>query len=210
MAIRLTQKKFLKGRREFEIIDDLVEVRIKTLIKSEKLTVSLSILDPDPIQNGIYLEFCSRSRPQPLLSLFLDKPNSEEFNIFIQALKQRIYQAQNNFAEDQFVGLAANVYEEPPEFDDADWGSEREGKQVIKVRVSSVEESIQMLETYLGDEDIQELISALKALKEDPTSETCLQEVTNAFMKLGSLQGAALTYATYLKILITEDPFKDM
>ena len=60
MTMKLIQKRFLKGTREFEILDeDAVYVRIKGLLKEEKLTVSLSMLNPEPVVNGSELEFYS-------------------------------------------------------------------------------------------------------------------------------------------------------
>ena len=78
MSMKLIQKHFLKGSREFEIADDVINVRIKTPFKEEKLTVDLSILNPEPAVNGPFLEFHSRVKCGPLLSLSIDKPDSQK------------------------------------------------------------------------------------------------------------------------------------
>ena len=52
MEIKLLQKHLLKGTQEFEIIDDVVNVRIKTPFKKEEsLTVMLTVLNPEPLIN---------------------------------------------------------------------------------------------------------------------------------------------------------------
>ena len=91
MTMKLVQKRFLKGTREFEIIDeDAVYVRIKGLLKEEKVTVSLSMLNPEPVVNGSELEFYSDYKGRPLISLLLNNPNAEEFNAFVDTLKKEI------------------------------------------------------------------------------------------------------------------------
>jgi hypothetical protein len=123
--MKLVQKRFLKGTREFEIIDDdTLYVRIKRLLKEEKLTVSLSMLNPEPVVNGSELEFYSDYKGRPILSLLLNKPNAVEFNAFIDTLKKKIIGEDDTFASvdddsdtKQSEALARNVYEEPPVFE---------------------------------------------------------------------------------------------
>ena len=67
--MKLVQKQFLKGRREFELGDDVISFRIKTALKEEKLTVDLSILNPEPVENKPFLEFHSRVKCGPLLAV---------------------------------------------------------------------------------------------------------------------------------------------
>ena len=91
MTMKLVQKRFLKGTREFEIIDDdALYVRIRGLLKEEKLTVNLSMINPEPVVNGSELEFYSDYKGRPLISLLLNKPNALEFNAFIDTLKKKI------------------------------------------------------------------------------------------------------------------------
>lgn len=208
--MRLVQKQLLKGNREFEIIDDVVNFRIKTLLKEEKLTVDLSILNPEPVVNEPFLEFHSRVKCGPLLSLLIDKPNSQEFNAFVDELKQRARQAYNAFAGLKAgslpEGMAANVFDEPPDFDEP--GQDRFGKNARPVRVDSIEESIQMLRRHLDGDEIEALLTALEALKAEPENKSRFDQLVKAFDDLGPRQGAVLTYAPYVSILLSDDPFE--
>lgn len=206
--MKLVQTQLLKGTREFEIADNVVNFRMKTLLKEEKLTVDLSILNPEPVVNVPFLEFHSRVKCGPLLSLLLDKPNSQEFNTFVDELKQRARQEYSAFAGlkagSQPESLAANVFEEPPEYDEA--GRIRTGKNVEPVIAERVDETIRMLEQHLRAGEIEALLAALKALKEDPENESCLDRLIEAFDDLGPRQGAVLTYAPYVGFLLSENP----
>jgi hypothetical protein len=68
MTMKLTQKAFLKGTREFEIIDDAIYVRIKGLLKEEKLTIGLSTLNPEAVVNGSALEFTALPIVAPIVN----------------------------------------------------------------------------------------------------------------------------------------------
>jgi len=207
--MKLVQRQFLKGSQEFEIEDDAVNVRIKTPFKEEKLTVMLAILNPEPVVNKPFLEFHSRVKCGPLLSLFLDKPDTEAFNAFVNELKQRAREEYNAFAGlkagSRPEGLAANVYEEPPEFDEP--GKTRIGKNVKPVSAASIDNAIQMLKQHLDTEEIKPLLSALEALKAEPENESCLGQLANAFDDMGPRQGAVLTYAPYVGVLLSDGPF---
>ena len=209
MTIKLIQKNFLKGTREFEIINDTVSVRIKKPLKEEKLTIGLSILNPEPVVNKSCLDFYSQDKSEILLSLFLNKPNVEQFNTFIETLKQRALEESNTFtgvkAATQPAGLAANVYDEPPEFEE--FGHSRLKNKGRIINAARIEETIQQLEMYLVTEEIKPLLSALEALKEEPQNETYFDQMAKAFDDLGITQGAVLTYAPYISILLADDPF---
>ena len=201
MPTKLVQKQLLRGTREFEIVDDVVNFRIKTPLKEEKLTIDLSILNPEPVVNEPFLEFHSRVKCGPLLSLLIDKPNAKEFNAFVDELKQRARQEFNAFAGLKAgampEGMAANVFEEPPEFE----------KKVKPIRVADIDVAIQMLQRHLDGDEVQRVIAALEALKQDPESESSFAQLVTAFDELGPRQGAVLTYAPYVSILLSDDPF---
>ena len=210
MTTKLIQKHLLKGSRQFEIIDDHVEVRIKEPFRDVELqNVMLTVLNPEPVFGKSCLNFTSRVNGETLLSLFLAKPNTEEFNSFVNELKQRAVQEYNAFAGLKQVSQPAtvetNVYEEPPEFDDSD--DDRLAKMTKKVNRARIEEAIQMLKTHLDFGDDTPLISSLSDLHEDPTNEAFLINVINAFNELGPQQGAVLTYAPYVGMLLYDDPF---
>lgn len=209
MNMKLVQKLFLKGSREFEIADDVINVRIKSPFKEEKLTVDLSILNPEPVANEPFLEFHSRVKCGPLLSLLIDKPDAEKFNTFVDELKQRARQEYNAFAGLKAgslpEGMAVNVFEEPPEFDQSE--QVRIEKKVKPVRIADIDIAIQMLQRHLDSKEIKPMLTALEALKEDPENESCFDQLVKAFDDLGPRQGAVLTYAPYVSILLSDNPF---
>ena len=207
--MKLVQKNFLKDTREFEIADDVVNVRIKSLFKEEKVTVVLAMLNPEAVVNKPFLDFHSRVKCGPLLSLMINKPNAKEYDAFVSELKQRVRQEYNAFAGLKAgsvpEGLNGNVYEAPPEFEEP--GKNRIEKNVNPVRVNDVNQAIQMLNQYLGKEEIKPLLNALEALKKDPENESYFDQLAKAFDDLGPQQGAVLTYAPYVGILLSDDPF---
>jgi hypothetical protein len=208
--MKLVQKHLLKGTREFEIVDDVINVRIKSPFKEEKVAVVLTILNPEPVVNKSFLEFHSRVKCGPLFSLLINKPNAEEFNAFVNELKQRARQEYNAFAGLKAgslpEGLNGNVYDEPPEFEEQ--GKDRIGKNGKPISVANVDNAIQMLDRHLDDEEIKPLRAALEALKEDPENESYFGQFVKAFDDLGPRQGAVLTYAPYVSILLSDDPFE--
>lgn len=96
--MKLIQKSLFKGTQEFELLDDEVRVRIKTLFHKKEHTVTLAILNPEPVINNSRLEFHSRVKCGPLMSLYVDKPNAREFNAFVDAVKQKALKEYNAFA----------------------------------------------------------------------------------------------------------------
>jgi hypothetical protein len=75
------------------------------------------------------------------------------------------------------------------------------------IKVADIDIALQMLNKYLDTQDISPLLSALEILKTDPQNEAYQAEVVSMFNALGSLQGAVLTYAPYLNIFVSDDPF---
>jgi hypothetical protein len=211
MTTKLVQKSLLDGSREFEIIDDeTLSVRIKRLLKEEKLTVSLSMLNPEPVVKGSELEFYSDYKGRPVLSLLLNKPNAEEFNAFIDTLKKKIIGEDDVAAgvDDDSVdekvseALARNVYEEPPLFEERT--DTPDLTSVLPVNAERVADDITMLKTYLDEEDVKPLLDSLQTLKAEPDNEAAFREVLDAYNVLGIKQGAVLTYAPYLKVLLSK------
>jgi len=208
--MKLVQKSLLNGTREFELAGDVVNVRIKKLFKEEKLTVGLAILNPEPVINGPCLEFHDRYKGHLLLSLLLNKPNAVEFNAFVDALKQGALGKDTPTAGTETASaeslraeaLARNVYEEPPEFAESDQAGESIDFQ--PVNPARLADDITMLKTYLDEGDIKPLLDALETLKAKPDNEAAYQKMLDAFNALGITQGAVLTYATYLKVLLSQ------
>ena len=67
--------------------------------------------------------------------------------------------------------------------------------------------AIHMLRTHLELDHCAALIAALEALRAAPHDQANLTRVAQAFGELGGKQGAALTYAPYLAMLLSDDPF---
>jgi hypothetical protein len=61
-----------------------------------------------------------------------------------------------------------------------------------------------MLKTYLDEDDIKLLLDSLETLKAEPEDEAAYQKMLDAFNDLGIQQGAVLTYAPYLKVLLSK------
>ena len=61
----------------------------------------------------------------------------------------------------------------------------------------------------MNADDIRPLLSSLETLKTEPQNEAYQDQVLDAFNNLDNLQGAVLTYAPYLNIFVSSDPFGD-
>lgn len=208
MTTKLTQKHLLKGVQEFEIVDDQINIRIKSRLKQEEtLSVTLAVLNPEPVITQSNLEFVSRVNGEALVSIALSKPNVAEFNAFVNTLKQK---AQDEYNAISGLNVAAkhssieSFEEEPPEFDEVSTADIITGKTV---NVEGLENAINMLKTYVDNEEVKPLITALDSLIQDPQDHTRLVEVATVFNELGSSQGAVLTYAPYISIMLSDDPF---
>ena len=206
MSTRLVRKQLFKGSREFEIVGDQVNIRVKSRFKEETLSVTLAVLNPEPVITRSHLDFVSRVNGEVLVSLALSLPNVTEFNDFVNTLKQKA-QAEYNAISGINVAakFTANGFdEEPPEF------GEHSTEDIIKgktVNVEGLENAINMLQTYVNNDEIRPLITALESLKQAPQDHSKLIDVATAFNGLGSSQGAVLTYAPYISIMLSDDPF---
>ena len=210
MSKKLIQKHLVKGSQEFELVEDYVRIRTKAPFgREEELRVMLSIVDPEPVISKSHLHFNSRVNGEPLISLYLGKPNTEVFNEFVSALKQKAQEVFHAFAglrpAAPPAGLAANVQDSPPELED----SAPDQRTRIRRELDSarIAEAVQMLKLHLDEEEIKPMISALEALEQDPKDEKLLSQAVNAFDGLGPRQGAVLTYAPYVSIVLSDDPF---
>ena len=208
MTTTLTQRQLFRGLHEYEIDGEQLNVRVKTPFREEKLSILLSVLNPEPVINKSSLEFVSRVNGEALVSLTLAKPNPRDFNAFVNELKQRAITEFNAFSGLRPAGapeaLAANSFEEPPEFDDDDFVRTPPRR---KVKAEEVETAIRMLQLHLQPEQTGTLIEALEALRAAPEEHANLNKVADAFAELGSSQGAVLTYAPYIAGLLSDDPF---
>ena len=85
----------------------------------------------------------------------------------------------------------------------------RNSKKLQSIDVADIDIAVQMLNKYMDAQAINPLVSALETLKTEPQNEAFQENVVNAFNDLGIMQGAALTYAPYLNIFVSDDPFSD-
>lgn len=85
----------------------------------------------------------------------------------------------------------------------------RNNKKLQSIKAADIDIALQMLTKYLDTQDIKPLLSSLERLKTEPKNEAYQAQVTDAFNELGILQGAVLTYAPYLNIFVSDDPFDD-
>ena len=77
------------------------------------------------------------------------------------------------------------------------------------VEIGKIDASIEGLKAFVKDESIEPLISVLEALKQDPNNETLLLQLSDTFKALGIIQGAVITYAPYISLLLTYDLFEN-
>ena len=206
MTTKLIQKHLFKGTREFEIVGDQVLVKSR---KEETLSVTLAVLNPEPVITRSHLEFISRVNGEVLLSLALSRPNVTEFNDFVNTLKKMALAEYNAISgisvEAKTATLNGNLYEDPPEFSEV---APADISKAKSISVDGLENAINMLNTYVNNEEVQPLISALDSLKQAPQDHSKLVDVATVFNELGTSQGAVLTYAPYITIMLSDDPFE--
>lgn len=77
------------------------------------------------------------------------------------------------------------------------------------VDAAKISASIEALKQYVKDESVDPLISLLEALKQDPNNESLLLQLSDTFKALGIIQGAVLTYAPYISLLLSYDLFEN-
>jgi len=97
--MKIVQKHIFYGRREFELKDDVIKVKVDSLIDEKKdFEVELAMIDPKPIISKSRVEFHSRVKCRPLISLYVNKPNKKEFDIFVNAIIEKATNDFNAFA----------------------------------------------------------------------------------------------------------------
>lgn len=77
------------------------------------------------------------------------------------------------------------------------------------VDVEKIGASIEALKQYVKDASIDPLMSLLEALKQEPNNESVLLQLSDTFKALGIIQGAVLTYAPYVGLLLAYDLFEN-
>ena len=176
---KLLQKHPIKGTREFTLDGDELHYTIQSPLKKESLSVVLSVLDSEPVISGSMLAFISQVNREPLVELFIDRPDKETFDQFVSIMRQRI--------------------------SEEDFGRLRVRDKGVAVDLDRLSESIEMLQTYINPDEINRLLSALEQLKAEPEDIECLVEVADAFNELGFVQAQVITYAPYINFLLSGD-----
>ncbi len=178
MITELAQKHPIKGAREFRLVGDEIQYNIQSRFKKdESLSVVLCVLDPEPVISGSTLAFVSQVNREPLVELFLNKPDKETFEQFVETLRSRI--------------------------SEEDFGRFRVMDKGVAVDAEQVDESIEMLRKYVNSPEIEGLLSALVELKAKPNDVECLASVAAVFNGLGFAQSQVMTYAPYLNFLLS-------
>ncbi len=210
MTTKLTQKHFFKGTQELELIEDYVNIRTKAPFKDEEeIRVGLSVLKPEPVISKSHLVFNSRVNGCPLISLYLGKPNTEEFNAFVGELRQRALEEFSAFAGLRAPGNSSGTEHGNDGYpEDGESAEEHIIKTKKNIDAARVEEAMEMLAAQMDLHDIEPFVSALEALKEEPNNRTLLVQVLHAFNDLGPRQGPVLAYAPYVSVLLSDDPFE--
>jgi hypothetical protein len=75
------------------------------------------------------------------------------------------------------------------------------------VDADKLETCLWMLRANLDNAELEPLIAALETLKQAPGDPALLARVETAFNELDILQGAVLTYAPYMSVLLSVNPF---
>jgi len=98
MTDKLIQKNLLHGTQELELKDDTLRVTTSGPFRGKKvLDFVLATLDPDPVVNKDRLEFYGRVKCGPMLSLYLNKPDPDSFNTFVEKLKAQVRSEYGDF-----------------------------------------------------------------------------------------------------------------
>ena len=184
MTNRILQIHPDRGTREFELVDDMIEYRIKSPYGDEELSVVLSVLAPEPVVDGSMMYFISEVNREALIKMFIDLPDAETFAEFVSTVQQRI-------RDESFGQLDA-------------------GNRETEITREQVDTTIRMLETNVDTTSIESLLSALRHLSEAPGSRQCLDRVVDAFNDLGVQQGPVLTYAPFFNTLLSSTDLDDL
>ncbi len=177
MTSKIVQKHPIKGSREFRLAEDEIQYTIKSPFKTDSLSVLFDVLDPEPVISGSTLSFISKVNNEPLVELFLDKPDKETFDQFIESIRQKIIEN--------------------------DFGRFRVGEKGIDVDIMRLDESIEMLQQNVDPAEIEQLLSALVELKANPSDIKCQSNVAEAFNKLGFAQSQVILYAPYINFMFS-------
>lgn len=181
MGNKIIQKHPKLGIREFELVDDTIEYKIKSAFADEELAVVLSVLNPEPVVDGEMMYFLSEVNREALIKMIVDLPDAQTFEKFVSTVQQRI-------REEDFGKLNAD-------------------NRKSEITAEQVDTTIRMLETNMDPLSIEELLSSLRHLRDTPDNRAHLVSVVENFHSLGMQQGPVLAYAPFFSTLLAStDP----
>ena len=76
-----------------------------------------------------------------------------------------------------------------------------------RIDAAGIASSIEQLQERLGKDDVAPLVAALEAMKRNPQDSALMDQLCEAFDGLGIMQGAVLTYAPYLAVILSDSSF---
>ena len=76
-----------------------------------------------------------------------------------------------------------------------------------RIDTAAIASSIEQLQERFGKDDVAPLVAVLEAIKRDPQDSALMDQLSEAFDGLGIMQGAVLTYAPYLAIILSDSSF---
>ena len=175
MTSKLAQKHPIKGTREFQLVGDEIQYTIQSPFKTDSLSVLFEVLEAEPIISSSTLSFISRVNKEPLVELFLNKPDKETFDRFVEKTRQKIIEN--------------------------DFGRFRVTEKGLDIDIVRLNESIEMLQQNVDPTEIKLLLSALLELKTKPSDIKCQNNVAEAFNELGFAQSQVVFHAPYLSFV---------
>ena len=179
MTSTLVQKHPIKGSREFRLVDDEIQYTIQSPFKTVSLSVILYILEAEPVSSGSTLSFISKVNKEPLVEFFLNKPDKETFEKFVENIRLKIIEN--------------------------DFGRFSVRDKAIDVDIVSLNESIEMLQKYVDPTEIELFLSVLIELQTKPDDVKCQNKVAEVFNELGFAQTQVITYAPYINFLFSSN-----
>jgi hypothetical protein len=77
----------------------------------------------------------------------------------------------------------------------------------IRIDAAGIASSIKQLQERFDKDDVAPLVAVLKAMKRNPQDSAFKNQLSAAFDGLGIMQGAVLTYAPYLAVILSDSSF---
>jgi len=79
-----------------------------------------------------------------------------------------------------------------------------------KINPVEIGVSIEQIKKYINDGSVDPVIAVLEKLQQDPANAKLLIQLADTLNSIGIFQGAVLTYAPYVNLITSDDPFERM